>query len=214
VTTAAPGSRTTGYSLVLPPGWRQLVLDEHAGDAVREVVRNAFADVPADLPPDTVASLRRRLEGHLLSAVAAARADGGTELYLPTRRMGELIVPASVVVGSLDLSGAVPADRAHDDVVAPVLARWLATDDRARAVELDGAPALRRDRTVAARPGEQLGVDASSRQAEYVVAVPGQPGRWLTICCTVLEIADAPELTDLLVELFDAVMTTFRWSPA
>ena len=30
-------------------------------------MRSASTDVPADLPPDTVASLRRRLEGHLLS---------------------------------------------------------------------------------------------------------------------------------------------------
>ena len=216
MTAALTGGATAGYSLVLPPGWRQVVLDEHAGAAVRELARTAFADVPASVPPDTVAPLRRQLEQHLLAAVAAARAGGGTELYLPVQRMGDLIVPASMVVGTLDLTAeALRAGTGDDggDVVTGVLTRWLAADERARAVELDGAPGLRREHTRAGRPGSQLGVEAASRRTEHVLAVPGAPGRWLTISCTVLEVADAPDLTDLLVELLDAVLTTFRWSP-
>jgi hypothetical protein len=45
------------------------------------------------------------------------------------------------------------------------------------------------------------------------VAVPGRAGRWLSVSCTVLVAADDEhDLAGLLVELFDAVMTTFRWA--
>lgn len=207
-----------GYTLVLPPGWRQVPLDGTAGSVVRELVDRAFGDVPADVPPDTVAALRRTMEGRLLATLDEARHGGGTELYLPTERMGDLAVPASFVAGQVRLDAeaeAVAADGVDpDEVPVQVLARLLAADEAARPVEVDGAAALRTERRAAADVDQQLGVDAGSRRVDYLIAVPGRPGRWLTVSCSVLEVADAPDLVELLVELFDAVMTTFRWDLA
>jgi hypothetical protein len=216
-TTEAP-TEPAGYSLVLPPGWRQVPLDAHATDAVRELVDRAFADVPADVPPDTLAGMRRRMQGQLQRALTSAREGGGTALYLPTERMGDLAVPASFVAGEVRLDGeaAQVAEDGADPAEVPVrvLARLVAADDAARAVEVDGAPAVRTERTAAADREQQLGVDAGSRRIDYLIAVPGRPGRWLTMSCSVLEVTDAPEISELLVELFDAVMTTFRWDAA
>ena len=202
----------TSYTLVLPPGWIQLPLHEGVDDAVRGVVDRAVSAAPADMPPDTLKAARRRIEGHLRATVAAARENGGTELYLPVERMGDLLVPSSFVVGVV--RGELDADQDAVDVVPRVIARMLAEDDSARPVEIDGAPAVRTQRRAPSRPDQQFGVDAASRRIDYVLAVPGAPGRWMSVSCTVLEVADAPDVTELLVELFDAVMTTFRWAAA
>jgi len=204
---------TAGYSLVLPPGWVQVPLDQGAGAALDRLLDRAFADIPAEIPPDTAATLRRRLEGQLRSILASARDNGGTELYLPTERMGGVLIPASFVVAEVDPQ--VGAADAGGDLVSVVLARLIAADDAARALEVDGAPALRTEFWAAGEPDRQMGVRAASRRVDYLVAVPGHPGRWLAVSCTVLEPADDPDdLAGLLVELFDAVMTTFRWAAA
>jgi hypothetical protein len=203
---------------VLPPGWRQIPLDGNATAAVRELVERTFRDVPADVPPDTVAGLHRRMEGQLMRALASARESSGTELYVPTERMGDLAVPASFVAGELrlDADAAAVAGEEGDpaDIPARTLARLVAEDEAAQPVEVDGAPGLRTERVAPSDPRDQLGVDAATRRIDYLIAVPGRPGRWLTMSCSVLEVADLPDLTELLVELFDAVMTTFRWSRA
>lgn len=217
VTRAPQGTRAaTGYSLVLPPGWAQIPLDDRAAGAVARLVDRAFADLPSDVPPDTAASLRRRLELHLRSTLTSARTNGATELYLPTERMGGVLVPASFVVAEVDPGtgpGAPgPGDDGHD-LVTGVLARLIAAAEDARATEVDGAPALRTESRAAGAPERQLGIQAATRRVDYLLAVPDHPGRWLAVSCTILEAADDDEdLAGLLVELFDAVMTTFRWS--
>lgn len=203
-------SGPTGYTLVLPPGWVQVPVDSRADGAVRRLVAEALEDPPREVPPDTLATLRRRLEGQLLAAVRSARDNGGSELYLPVAPLGGVLMPASFVVGEVDLQA--PEPHAGDVVVA-VLARLLAEDERARPVELDGAPALRTERALPARPDAMLGVDAAARGIDYLVAVPGRPGRWLAVSFTALVVED-DDLTELLVELFDAVLTTFRWDVA
>lgn len=210
--TAQPRARSgpTGYTLVLPPGWVQVPVDGRADAAVRGLVAEAMEDPPRDVPPDTLATLRRRLEGQLLAAVRSARHNGGSELYLPVAPVGGVIMPASFVVGEVELEAAEPG---AGDVVAAVLARLLAEDERAQPVELDRSPALRTERALPARPDASMGVEAAARAIDYLAAVPGRPGRWLAVSFTALVVEDG-DLTDLLVELFDAVLTTFRWEVA
>jgi hypothetical protein len=211
-------SEVAGYSVVLPPGWVQIRLDDSADEAVDRLVDGAFADVPADLPPDTVASLRRRLEGHLRVTLATARGNGGTELYLPTQRVGGVLMPASFVVAEVDMGapasmGAPGAgDPSSPDLVTRTVARLVAADESARAAEVDGAPAVRSTSRSVGAPSQQMGISATSRRVDYLVAVPGRPGRWLAVSFTVLEATDDPLLAELLVELFDAAMTTVRWA--
>jgi hypothetical protein len=201
-----------GYSLVLPPGWVQIRLDDRAGDVVRGLVDRALSDAPPGMSPDTLASVRRRLQGHVESTLTTARSTGATELYLPVERLGGVLVPASFAVAEhlhdQDVEG-----RPDQDVVARLLARAIASDESARAVEVDGAPGVRTESRAIGDPDQQLGVRAASRQVAYLLAAPGRPGRWTAVTCTVLEpVDDTEDLAGLLVELFDAVMTTFRWT--
>ena len=78
---------------------------------------------------------------------------------------------------------------------------------------MDGAPGLRTESRSDSIPDQQMGVRAAVRRVDYLLAVPGHLGRWVAVSCTVLEATDdADDLAGLLVELFDAVMTTFRWA--
>jgi hypothetical protein len=201
---------TAGYSLVLPPGWVQLPLDQEAGPALAGLLDRAFRDVPPDVPPDTAAALRRKLEGQLTRTIASARASGGRELYVPVERMGGVLVPASFVVAEVSPT---PDGDGGAHLVDRVLARLVAREDAAGLVDVDGGPALRSESRAARDEIGSTGVQAGARRVEYLLPVPGSPGRWLAVSCSVLEPEDdEDDLAGLLVELFDAVMTTFRWS--
>lgn len=206
---AAPS--TLGYRLVLPPGWVALPLASGAcGPAVSGLVDRAVATAPAALPPDTLAKLRRTVEGRLLATVRSAQQAGGTELYLPVERLHGVLVPASFVVAETTVEG----DGPELDPVA-VLARLVAAHDGVRAVEVDGCVGVRTLREVAASEEAELGVRAASRHVEYVLAPPFWPGRWVSIAYSTLVVPDDDQgLTELFVALFDAVMTTWHWEAA
>src|ERR1035441_857199 len=68
-----PVTAATGYSVVLPPGWRKIPLRTGTEKAIRAVVREAFAALPRDAPPDKVGPHRLQLERTLARMVRDAR---------------------------------------------------------------------------------------------------------------------------------------------
>lgn len=51
------------------------------------------------------------------------------------------------------------------------------------------------------------------RQVVYTIPVPHRPGRWVVMSFSAISAPGTDErLTDALVALFDAIMTTFRWT--
>jgi hypothetical protein len=55
-------------------------------------------------------------------------------------------------------------------------------------------------------------MEAGSRRVDYVLPVPGQPGRWLIVTFATPGDGDPDgEFAGLLVNLFDSIMLTFRW---
>ncbi|MCM2421312.1 hypothetical protein [Streptomyces sp. RKAG293] len=55
-------------------------------------------------------------------------------------------------------------------------------------------------------------VVGEARRVDYVLPVPDVPGRCLAAAFSTPTAVAEPRLADLMVELFDAVMGTFRWS--
>lgn len=56
------------------------------------------------------------------------------------------------------------------------------------------------------------GVDFGLRRVDYVLAVPGNPGRWLAVVSSTLGAGQPDDqIALLLTSLFDAMMSTFRW---
>ena len=191
----------SGYSIVLPPGWQRIPLRSGTDKAIRGAVRTAFAGLPRDAPPDTVSSHRLRLERQLARAARHARDQGGSDMYVPAGPVYQAPVAASFVVSELSLGPADPAG---------VAAMLVAGDDPWQPVTTDGAGGVRVERTAGPSPGE--GVEFGSRRVDYILPVPGRSGRWLMIAFSTFGAGDPGDrVAEALTELFDAIMSTFRW---
>lgn len=210
-----------GYTLIIPPGWARIPLREGTQDAVKRIVDEAAERVSADVPKDKVAEARMELYRRLNSSVKEAQRRDGVDLYLPVEPMHGYLVAASIVVAKLDTG-------LREEVGRQDVLRQLLTDsDDSEPAEVDGAAGLRKERTMPADP--EKGVDAPSKHVEYVVPVPssgataspasstslGGDAGWVVVSFTTLGDGNPEgDFTEILVELFDAVMTTFRWRTA
>lgn len=211
-------SAPTGYYLLLPSDWVQVPLRKgETEDVVRSVVASAFARVPADVPRDKLTPLRLELERRLRAAVAEARKANALELYLPMRLAGDVNLGASFIISEALLPARARSDGAAGKASAPAeIALQLLSEDTAANMdvssgEVDGALAVRRERVAPAVADR--GAEMASRRVDYFVSVPGDPGRWFVAAFSTIGAGDPrDDLADALVEWFDALMTTFRWS--
>ena len=114
---------------------------------------------------------------------------------------GETPIAASFVVGEVSFAG---ADRSQFLTAMTAGAGY-------EPVDVDDSPGARRELVMDADPTEDI--ELSSRRVDYVVAVPKDPGRWVTISFSTMGAGDpSDDLADATVSLFDAIVTTFRWS--
>lgn len=200
------GQATTGYTVVLPPAWRKIPVRRGTGKAVKEIVDDAFSGLPKDVPRDRVTPYRMELGRQLTDAARRARQQGGTELYLPVELERGTLIAASFVVAE----GSVGPPSGEDLDPAQIVALMTAEADGGRAVTVDGAAGVRTERV--APPDPASGADFESRRVDYVLSVPGDARRWLLIAFSALGAGDPDDkFAKLLVELFDAIMSTFRW---
>ncbi|MGH3771999.1 MAG: hypothetical protein ACRDRW_11490 [Pseudonocardiaceae bacterium] len=193
-------SAPTGYTVVLPPGWSRIPLRRGAEQAITNILDRSFAG----LPRDQVATLRQELRLRLRELAGRARENCGLDLYVPTERMRGVTVAASFVVAEMSLGSVQPVDPAR--LVAQIVAQLAADDAHTTAVDVAGTVATRAEH-LAAEDAER-GIEHESRRVDYVLGVPDDPDRWVVVSFSTLGSGD---LAQLLVELFDAVMTTFRW---
>jgi hypothetical protein len=131
-----------------------------------------------------------------------ARGKGGIDIYLPVGPVYAAPVPASFLVSELSLKAAAPL---------AVVARIASEDDTWQPIPVGGADGLRVERAVAADPADDSR-QPGSRRVDYVIPVPGRPGRWLAVAFSTFG-GGSPhdEIARLLTDLFDAIMVTFSW---
>lgn len=198
---------TSGYRLVLPPGWVQVPVRDSGPGTAHEVISTAFGKPPEGIPRDAFTSARIELERHLDKMIRKAKNEGGLELFLACGQVYANPVPASFLIAEGSLG------RATNDPLAVVTAiAGGAAGDGGRAgrlTALDGAPAARVERVAAARGGD----DRPSLRVEYTVPVPGGADRWMVITFSTLGDGDpCGEYAAALAALFDAIMSTLRWT--
>jgi hypothetical protein len=204
--------RTSGYRLVLPPGWVQVPVRDAAPGTAHEVVATAFRKPPDGIPRDAFTSAKIELERRLEKMISKAKTEGGLELFLACGQAYANPVPASFLIAEGSLG------RATDDPLAVVtaLAEGAARDGGkpGELTALDGAPAARVERIAAARGAAQHGDDDQpSLRVEYTVPVPGSTDRWMVITFSTLGDGDpSGEYAATLAELFGAILSTFRWT--
>ncbi|MFB6844825.1 hypothetical protein ACFCXS_08190 [Streptomyces sp. NPDC056373] len=211
-------SPPTGYRLLLPSGWVQIPLRQSkTEEIVHRIVTDAFRRAPGDIPRDKLTPLRLEMERRLRAAIADARKAKALEIYLPMRLSGEMNLGASIVVSEARL----PSHSAPDasdvavshptEVAARLISRSHGTELDLSSGEIDGALAVRQERVMPADPGH--GAEMASRRVDYLVSVPGDPSRWFVAAFSTIGAGNPQDdLADALVEWFDALMATFRWS--
>lgn len=149
-----------------------------------------------------------KLTREMKKVVRRAGAKGGMTLYLPTEPLHGIVLPASIVASE---PIEIPRVRPNSGPEA-VLAALASVTPGVETRELDGVAALRSERDIPGNGDE--GVDVAHRQVEYFVPIPDSiPDRYLTFSFSALIAPGSdPPFYDTLVELFDAVMGTFRWA--
>lgn len=191
--------RAAGYTVVLPPGWVRI--PANSGDTDKRLDDAIDSALPPDLPRDEAVRLKVKIKGRLLAAVAESTEIGALDLYLPIQGMHGHAIPASFLVSEIPIGAGREADEAARELQAK----------GAEPMPVDGVTALRLDDLV---PPDSLmtDVEVPARRITYLVPVPGAP-RWLAVSFSTIGDGDpSGEFAELLVGLFDAIMTTFRWS--
>ncbi|HET6561429.1 MAG TPA: hypothetical protein VFG72_06110 [Marmoricola sp.] len=193
----------SGYSILLPPPWHRVHLGASRGRDVRRAMDRATARAPKEIPPDQRATIRRRLEAELVRQLDAVEERGGRDFYFPAHDLDGVGLNASFVV-----SAVVPGARAEAGAVGGVLATLVGQGGEP--VSVDDTVWVRTESVVEGDGDAQAALRA--RQVDYLAAVPGDERRWVLVTCTVLGDGDPDSLpTGLVVELFDAIMSTWRW---
>lgn len=199
-TGSAQPTPTNGYTLVLPPGWAKIPLRAGTDGVIASILDRTFAGHSRD----EVAVPRRDLQLRLRDLAAAARQNNGLDLYLPTEQIHGFTLAASFVIAEVSFGAVEPLDPS-------LLVAALASDGDAKPVMVDGIAGSRAESTAA--PDQAREIPFGARRVAYVLPVPGDPDRWVVVTLSTIGQGDPQDdLADLVVELFDAIMSTFRWT--
>ncbi|MFE1247561.1 hypothetical protein [Streptomyces sp. NPDC058735] len=205
-TTSSLAATPVGYNLVPPPGWDMIPLREGTSEAIKRIVDRSVDELPDDIPRDDLAKARMELIKRLKRVARQARESRAMDLHLPVERVDGMALPASFIVSEPLTAPVVGLDSGL------ILSSLRPDASQSEEVTIDGAIGFRVDGT--AQPDNDRDVEFASRRVEYIVQIPNStPLKWLTISfSTIADGRPDSEMADLLVDLFDAVMTTFRWS--
>lgn len=208
-TDASATRRAISYRLVLPRPWVRLPVGRGLEERARDLVEEAASRLPKDAPPDQVGPWKRELQRRIVADVRRAREYGGIDFYLPSDTMDGFLMGASFVVSEITPPGVAPED--PDAAVGGVLAE-LASADGAKPVSVADTVWVRIEKVVGPDQAQAAGVDVPTRRVTYATAVPGDPQRWLTVAFSCVGDGDPDgEAALVSVELFDAIMSTWRW---
>ena len=197
------------YGLVLPSPWKHVPLGLGRRERLAEIVDEAIARLPSDAPPDQVAQGRIKLTEMLDQRMRDAADQGGTDYYLPTDLMHGVDVRSSFLVSEV-----VPDAAAPGGIAGQVMSRLMA-DGEAKAVSAGGSAWVRSDEVVERPADADVAEAVSVRRIEYTTALPSDERRWYVATFTTFGDGDPRgELAEVMVELFDAIMSTWRWLDA
>ena len=209
---AVPGS-AGGYRLVLPPGWLRLDARADAGRARLDAELDRV--LPKTYQP-TLAPVVAQARAQAHSALHQAREAGAIDLYLPLGGVRGIPIPASFLVTVRRFAAAPPptlAAQGQEALAVALIANLAATMPDAQTRMMAAGPAVRSTRPVVGAASETAPAMNGGR-VDYIWPVPGDAALWVMASFTTMRTPELPaSITDQLVALFDAIMSTWRWDP-
>jgi hypothetical protein len=201
----------TGYTLILPDGWRRIPIQHGTKAAIRGITDEVIRRFPKGVSRDKMTPYRVEIERRLSDMARRARSTGGVDLYLPIEYSHGVAVTASFVVSQVALP--VPAQESAEQETADSaeVVAYLTSEGNASPVTVAGVAAARTESV--APPDQAEEIPFGSRRVDYMIPMPGHTTRWLVVAFSTIGDGDPEgDFAKLLVELFDAIMLTFRWS--
>ena len=165
--------------------------------------------MPKELPPDQVGPLKRQLEERMVRDLLRAEEYGGLDCYFPVQQVHGFHLGTSFVVSQISPPGGGDADALVGGVLAELVAGGAGT------VSIDDTLWARSEVVVEPDLEKAPDVDVPTRRVTYTAALPDDPRRWMVVSFSCVgDGTPDGELTLLTVELFDAIMSTWRWTRA
>lgn len=166
------GLAAGGYTLVLPPGWTRIPLRSGTTEAITAVAERGSTSAGGEL------------QERLRTAAASAEKSGGLDLYLPTEPLYGMVLADSFVVCEVSFGAVEPLNPAL------LVAALSSSDDAVPSASMASIGV----RTESTAPADgSRGVPLASRRVDYVLPVPGDPDRWLSVAFSTLT-AEEPTL--------------------
>ncbi|MER5518691.1 hypothetical protein [Streptomyces sp. NPDC002763] len=195
---AAGSAPPSDYRLAVPEGWERIVLDPDRWPyRIEKLVKRGLRRTKAG--PRLEAALAERMR----EQAEAAHANGGVEMYVMNRILGQVPVSAGLVVTVLRPP---PGTEAGDlgDVARSLALRGTAED--VTLVDLPAGPAVRHRYLRRPAADDPDGNKLAVTHLDVHLAVPHSDQRLLLSFSTPME-----PLADALVGLFDSVARTLQW---
>lgn len=201
---------STIYQLVLPTPWEHIPVGAGRDERIEQIVAAAIARQPSTAPPDQVAQGRIRMTEMLRRQLRECEPNGGLDYYLPTDVIHGVQLNSSFIVSEV-----IPDASAPEGLTGKILASLASQERGGRPVTAGDTVWVRMDE-VTARPADQtISEDVGARRIDYMTALPSDERRWIIVSFTTFGDGDPrSEFSDLMVELFDAIMSTWRWLEA
>ncbi|MGW4545374.1 hypothetical protein ACWEN4_03230 [Streptomyces violaceorubidus] len=191
-----------GYTLIIPPGWARIPLREGTADAVKNICDNAALRISREVPKDKLIEARLELHRRLAKVVKDAQRRDGLDLYIPVEPLHGHIAPASFIVAKVET-------QLNDGVSRQdVMTRLVSDFEFTEPVQIQKTVGVRGERVIPA--DHEKDVDFPSRHVDYVLPIPHSQAAWIVVSFSTPGDPES-DFSTLLVELFDALMTTFRW---
>jgi hypothetical protein len=186
-----------GWSLMLPPNWWHIPLDDRRRRSVRALLDRQLPTVPRD----RIVTLRRELTAEFDRLVERATSNGGTDLYVLVDLMRGLPVAASCVVTVVPLT---PGGQLTAGQVADLLGDR--PGDEVGLIDVAGSDAARVRRREQPHDEAVGGTDLAVTRVDVCVPVPGGGQLLLLSFSTPVD-----PIADAMVALFDSMAGSLRW---
>jgi len=200
---ATAPERRLRYSIVLPPGWAKVALDESADMRAHELAVLAARTAQ----PNVREQVRGYFERQMREAFREARDAGTQDLYLPTEAIDGIPLGMSIAIT------AAPLPEGAGGSVSEALLSFAEGDASAAAATVGPVLAIRRVDDVPPQldaTGEL--VMPATRRISYMTPPPNDDRLMLvTASILKLDIADGETLSESLEFLFDAMVRTIRF---